>query len=294
MKFMRYIAACTALALALCLTACSNETESVPETTNPAVTDSVVEETTETETSTESPETTAAETKAPTETETIEETQAPSESETAEETQTSAAYTTMTAKDPENELSYIKYPKLESGEHADAINALIKAKADEMLASIHDEDLDIPDVEWTCNIYADYEITRDDEKYLSILWTGDWFVSYAPHPNQFAQGLIIDKSTMTEVKLNDLYTVDEAFVQKVQAQVDAQLHSVLAEKFDVSTDDVKEITSDMTIEGFVQNGTQFDCIIPVCLAENGVIFSVYVPHYVGDHCEIVIPYEEFA
>ncbi len=293
MKKLKFIPLLTAMLLALGFTACSGEEEDPtfsvadrhpPETTAPAIT--------ETEASAETSET--PQTQATTEAETPEETQAPTETETTTETQSAVSYKEMTVHDKHNTESYVRYPMQEGGKDADAVNALIKAKADEMLASIHDEDLDIPDVEWTCNIYADYEITRDDEKYLSILWTGDWFVSYAPHPNQFAQGLIIDKSTMTEVKLTDLYTVDEAFVQKVQTQVDAKLHGALAEKFDVSTDEVSAITSDVTIEGFVQNGTQFDCIIPVCLAENGVIFSVYVPHYIGDHCEIEIPYAELS
>ncbi len=299
MKKLKFIPVLTAMLLALAFTACSGEEEEEeeedhtfsvadrhpPESTAPAIT--------ETEASTETSET--VETQAPTETETSAETQAPTETETTTETQSAVSYKEMTVHDKHNTESYVRYPLQEGGKDADAVNALIRARVDEMLASIYAEDLDVPDVEWTCNIYVEnYEITRDDEKYLSILWTGDWFHSLAAHPNNFAQGIIIDKSTMTEVKLTDLYTVDEAFVQKVQAQVDAQLHSVLAEKFDISTDDVKEITSEVTLDGLVQSGTQFGYGIPVCLAENGVIFSVYVPHYIGDHCEIEIPYEELA
>ncbi len=291
MKLLRFIAADSALALSLCLTACGNKpqtpAESATETTASQTTQTATETETTTDTQASTEAETATETEAPTETETSTETEAPTETTT--ESQSSVGYKEMTAYDAVNKDSYVRYPMQEGGKDADAVNVLIKTRVDEMLAYIHDEDHAVPDVEWTCNIYVgNYEITRDDDKYLSILWTGDWFHSLAAHPNNFAQGIIIDKSTMTEVRLTDLYTVDETFVQKVQAQVDAKLHGALAEKFDVSTDEVSEITSTVTLDGLLQSGTKFDYGTPVCLTENGVILSVTVPHYIGDHCEIEI------
>lgn len=291
MKLLGFIAAGSALALSLCLTACGSKprtpAESATETTASQTTQAATETETATDTQASTEAETTAETEAPTETETTAETEAPTE--TATESQPSVGYKEMTAYDAQNPDSYVRYPMQEGGKDADAVNALIKARVDEMLASIHDEDLDVPDMEWICNIYVgNYEITRDDEKYLSILWTGDWYVSYAAHPNNFAQSIIIDKESLKEVKFSDLYTVDEALVQKVQAQVDAKLQGTLAEKFDVSTDEVSEITSSVSLDDLLQSGTEFGWGRPVCLTENGIILSVSVPHYIGDHCEIEI------
>ncbi len=285
---LRSLAAGSALALTLTLTACGSQSD--PKTSSVIETTITTQTTTGTEISSEETTEAPTETEATTEAETevLTETQAPTEAPTEVQP---VQYQEMTAYDTVNTESYVRYPMQVGGKDADTINALIKLRVDEMLAYIHDEDHDVPDVEWTCNIYVgNYVITRDDEKYLSILWTGDWFHSLAAHPNNFAQSIIIDKETLTEVKLSDLYTIDEAFVSRVQEQVNAQLHDVLAAKYDISPDEIREVrASEVTADALLQSGTGFGYGLPVCLTDDGILVSVCVPHYIGDHCEIEIP-----
>ena len=117
MKLLRFIAAGSALALSLCLTACGSKprtpAESATETTAAQTTQAATETETATETQASTEAETTAETEAPTEPETSAETETPTE--TATESQSSVGYKEMTAYDSQNPDSYVRYPMQEGG-----------------------------------------------------------------------------------------------------------------------------------------------------------------------------------
>lgn len=304
----KFTAFCAAMLLAAACTACGGA-ENLSSIVDSAVTE------TKAETEAVSEETTApsAETEAPTEAETMAETQpqtdAPTETEAPQPSETeptdtgeSGEFITLTVEDADK-IS-IAYPQLDSGTaEAESINAIIRAHVDEMIEFCQErEDVARLDAiafgdderleRAVCSLSADnFEITWNDEQYLSICWTGYWSLGTAAHPNGFANGLIIDKETLSEVTLTDLYHVDEGFTQAVQDTIDAGMADALAQKLGTEPEEFAGMTSTVTTETLQTSNKGFEEGNTAYLTAEGMAISVYTYHAIGDHCEVIVPFE---
>lgn len=299
---------CAAMLLAAACTACggtenisSVEDSSVTETH--AETEAVSEEITAPPTVTEAP--TEAETKAETQpqTDATAGIEAPQPSETTPtDAGGSGEFITLTVEDADK-IS-IAYPQLDSGTaEAESINAIIRAHVDEMIAFCQEcEDAARLDAiaygnserleRAVCALQTDtFTITWNDEQYLSICWTGYWSLGTAAHPNGFADGLIIDKATLSEVTLTDLYHVDEGFTQAVQDTIDAGLADALAQKLGTEPEEFAGMTATVTPETLQASNKSFESGNAAYLTAEGMAISVYTYHAIGDHCEVIVPYE---
>lgn len=70
-------------------------------------------------------------------------------------------------------------------------------------------------------VQGDYTVTRLDDEYICILFEGGAGGRSAVQTMKFAEGLILDGSTMERYTLGDLYTVDAGFTAVVEAALTA-------------------------------------------------------------------------
>ncbi len=198
----------------------------------------------------------------------------------------------------------VVYPQAnETSAQAQAINALIQDRVQAMLTycqdaadALREEALryGIDDLyqNASCSLHvSDYEITRSDADYLSIVWHGEYFLSSAAHPNLFAQGLVIDKKTMTAVSLSDLYEMTPEFYEVIRNEAEARTAAALVQKFGGTEADYANAAP--SIYEFVLP-TAGETIIDshmFALTDSGIIVDASIPHVFGDYVEIHIPFE---
>ncbi len=201
-------------------------------------------------------------------------------------------------------LISVVYPQAnETSAQAQAINALIQERVQAMLTycqdaadALREEALQYGSDDLyqnaSCSLHiSDYEITRSDADYLSIVWHGEYFLSSAAHPNLFAQGLVIDKKTMTAVSLSDLYEMTPEFYEVIRNEAEARTAAALVEKHGGTEADYADVTA--YIYEFVLP-TAGETIIDshmFALTDSGIIVDVFVTHAIGDYVEIHIPFE---
>lgn len=180
--------------------------------------------------------------------------------------------------DPDNDAAY--------GEMIDHAIARIIGFGDDLVAMGNgDVTLDV-----------NYTVTLNNDEYLSILWSGDYFVEMAAYPVNFVHGLIIDKATMEIVYLADLYNVDEAFGEVVNAQVDALLVPTLAERLGVTETELYDagVDGNFNYTNHYLPEEDFGTSYTAWLTPDGAAIGVDLLHVLGDYCPVVIPYDTIA
>ncbi len=315
MKFQKMASCGMALLLLIGCTACRGCTgeytppdESAPETT--AVMTMEEAATTEPET-TEQPETTSVSVEETIVTETETTAEVPTEAPTQAPTLPSAGDIVpvgylhcVLELDPYTEVDdsriSIVYPQLDSDTaDAKAINDLILGKVQKVVefADAQAEDFAAEGMDTSCSVHCTkYEIARDDADYLSIVWYGDYFVEMAAHPNNYLDAIIIDKATLTEVTLSDLYTVDDAFSETLKAETADALEewgqAYLPEDDEMTLNYVR---SSMDTEWLLASNKVFDIGTDAYLSEEGLVLALSgMPHAMGDYMEVTVPYEAIA
>lgn len=195
----------------------------------------------------------------------------------------------------------LAYPQAnETSAEADAINALIQERVQAMLNycqdaadAIREEALQYGNDDLyqnaSCSLHvSDYEITRNDADYLSIVWRGDYYLYNAAHPNLFAQGLVIDKKTMTAVSLSDLHDVN---AEMITEELIARSPAAFAEKFGGSASDYADFAVVTYQESLLTAGKNIIDGHMFALTDSGIIVDGFVTHSIGDYVEIHIPFE---
>ncbi len=193
-------------------------------------------------------------------------------------------------------LTYtISYPEVSTDPaYETAFNDLISSAVASLIS--YGEGIDYEDDRNVTLTVNQYNITRNDSEYLSILWVGDYFVETAAHPNIFTESIIIDKSSMQIVSIGELYTLNEAFAETVNAEIDANLIPMLAEKLGVMDSELADagvsgsVDINMLIQDTMEVGTEYSA----WLTDDGVAFAVSIAHVYGDYCPVVVPYETLA
>ncbi|CRZ34627.1 hypothetical protein DFR55_101393 [Herbinix hemicellulosilytica] len=122
----------------------------------------------------------------------------------------------------QNNGTYASYPFVISGgskEERDALNKVILGDINKIL-SLYSADAFLPPAKDTDlflrdTLHIGYVIMRNDETYLSIFYTADFFSPYGAYPTQMIYTTNIDLKNIKRLKLQDLITVDVNFIDKV-------------------------------------------------------------------------------
>ncbi len=141
------------------------------------------------------------------------------------------------------------------------------------------------------SIDMDVTVTRKDEQYISLFYEGIFNVKGTAHPTHIAEGLILDAETGEVLHLSELYKVDKAFVRIICEALTEQGSEYFAENFGMDADDQYTHTMDWVADKLAYYDEPYTTTT-VYLTADGLGFSFPVSHAVGDHAEIVIPYEE--
>lgn len=195
----------------------------------------------------------------------------------------------------------LAYPQADgTSAEAESINALIQERVQAMrnyaqnaADALREEALQYGNDDLyqnaSCSLHvSDYEITRNDADYLSVVWRGDYYLYSAAHPNCFAQGLVIDKKTMTTVSLSDLYNVN---AEMITEELIARSPAAFAEKFGGSASDYADFAVVTYQESLLTAGENIIDGHMFALTDSGIIVDGFVTHSIGDYVEIHIPFE---
>ncbi len=303
MNMRKMLAAAMAAALLATLSACAgahqdsaNDAETQPLLSPTAPTLAPVEDS---PAETEPPAATAAptETEVPTdapEDPTAGETE-PEAAETAPETPAALTLTQNTASDSVLGVNYtIDYPTVSGDPDNDAAYGAMIDHAIARIISFGDDLVAMGNGDVTLDV--NYTVTLNNDEYLSILWSGDYFVEMAAYPVNFVHGLIIDKAAMEIVYLADLYNVDETFGEVVNAQVDALLVPTLAERLGVTETELYDagVSGSFTYSNHLLPEEDFGTSYTAWLTPDGAAIGVELLHVLGDYCPVVIPYDTIA
>lgn len=198
----------------------------------------------------------------------------------------------------------VVYPQAnETSAQAQAINALIQDRVQAMLDYCQDaaDALREEALQYgyddlyenaSCSLHIpDYEITRSDADYLSIVWHGEYFLSSAAHPNLFAQGLVIDKKTMTAVSLSDLYEMTPEFYEVIRNEAEARTAAALVQKFGGTEADYANAAPSIYEFALPTAGETIIDSHMFALTDSGIIVDAIILHVFGDYVEIHIPFE---
>lgn len=223
-----------------------------------------------------------------------------------------AAVKRYAAENSETRSVSFAYPEFGAElEHANEVNAIVRQFSEDLIKeytsvstwTTKDEPpvfdltwgMEAPvteDSEALVNFDADYTITRMDERYVSVLFEGFYYMSRAAYPFTTAEGLVIDMQTLKAVSLTDLYTVDEAFANFVHDASDQYKQTVLAEKLGVSPEQLLGGTVYPDLENLTEANTSARTSISVFMYPDSLGICIPIQHALGDHYEITIPYEE--
>ena len=161
-------------------------------------------------------------------------------------------------------------------------------------------------LEWDNSNYTlqamdiDYEIVRSDSDYFSVKFEGLYNNKTSAHPVNYFNSLTIDLGKCERATLSDLYSIDGDFVKLIRNKFQEQIREGLAERVGVSFDEIPESTEEllslqddeMLLESLRQADKNNDGGFYSFLKETALGISVPVEHAVGDHFEIIIPYDD--
>lgn len=185
--------------------------------------------------------------------------------------------------------TYVTYPLIMSGADSkkldilnsillDDINKILKIYSAFALAQPpKEQDVFLPDT-----LRITYEIKRNDDKYISVYYTADFYSPYAAYPTQLVYTTNIDVKNNMRLKLSDTYITDQTILDELASwEFPQAVH-----------DYIKGLGKEILRMGF----ESADIIGPdnylgifSYLTPDRIGISISVPNYLGDHVEYEIP-----
>ncbi|MDF2544400.1 MAG: hypothetical protein K0S47_4118 [Herbinix sp.] len=133
-----------------------------------------------------------------------------------------------------------------------------------------------------------YGISGLPNKVLSISYLGNSYVEGSAYVQNFYHSLNISLGEIYRVPLNELFEVEDFFVKQFKSGLYSPYSDGLnLEDAGTSLYDLISAEYDSEALSNLFNNEDVDYI----LKEQGVLLSIEVPHALGDHLEMAIPYE---
>lgn len=182
----------------------------------------------------------------------------------------------------------IKYPQianLSDKELQNTLNKLISDSAFQDLPMIQ-EDSTLGEYDITS------EVTYSNSRLISIVFAGYSYYKEAAHPNQFLHTVTIDVQNEKAITLQNLVKINDEFVNAMIAG-----HYSTMMGYDMTNDIISSITDYLNDFGTnywiieLKNADISGHDTASYLTKDALAISVSVPHVMGDHIEILLPYK---
>jgi hypothetical protein len=191
--------------------------------------------------------------------------------------------------------TYVAYPLIISGADSqkmdiwnsillDDINKILKIYSDYAFTQPPTEqDIFLPD-----NLHITYEIKRNDDRYLSIFYTADFFSPYAAYPTQLVYTTNIDMKNNIRLKLSDINITEQSLVDDLDSWELVTKNDENKEYTQAIQDYITGLGKAILRMGFASAdiiGPDNYLGIYSYLTPNKIGISISVPNYLGDHIE---------
>jgi len=150
-------------------------------------------------------------------------------------------------------------------------------------------------------INVNYEITRFDSDYLSIIFTGEFHHKPAAYPNDYFSTLVVDLNKHKVIALEDLYTVNLSFTELLEEEIEKQI--LLSPRFINTDKNQKE-----TVREYLKSNYSSDDLLKKLRSNNayieyklnfyltyeklGIVFPLI--HSISDFAVALINYDELV
>lgn len=181
----------------------------------------------------------------------------------------------------------IKFPQITNASDKAKSDLINKAIQESILSKLDSLRMGQDDM-GTFSLDLKYEITGDDNKVLSISYEGTSHFEKAAYPVNIyhTQNITLDEAYTLPLK--DIFIIDDNFIEAFKSGM-----------YSPSRDDLDLEKSGVNLKETIENQYSNEDLANLFkndqanykLTTYGVILSVEVPHAIGDHLEMAIPYE---
>lgn len=195
--------------------------------------------------------------------------------------------------------TYVAYPSLVAetkSEKIDAWNNIILQDIGRILniysAYIFSSPKEVGNLYLPDTLHITYDIKRNDNKYLSILYTANFYSPYAAYPTQMIYSTNIDKVSDKRIKLSDIILVDKSLVDDITSWDMVTQNNDNIDYHKAVIDYLNGLGKEVLYMGFKSAdilGPDNYLDIYSYLTSDKLGVSISMPHYLGDHVEFERP-----
>lgn len=182
----------------------------------------------------------------------------------------------------------IKFPQIKN--YSDGV---LQEKLNKLISDSAKRDLDTLRGDTTLDDYQiNGTVTYNSTDLISIYFEGYSSYEGAAHPSQFLYTVTIDVNKQKAVRLKDLVKIDESFVKLLES---GDIRSMGYDMTDEYRSSIQDYISGFGAEYWVQellNADSSGYITVSYLTKDALAVSVSVPHVMGDHVEVLIPFKD--
>lgn len=190
--------------------------------------------------------------------------------------------TMETYTDKNIKINYPQISNLNDNEKQIRINEMIKSQALDVLENYNDGISDL-------NLEMDYEIKYQGKDILSIQYIGLSATKGAAYPINEYNTANIDLKNEQLLKLSDVVTINETFVEKFNTgKYVAYNNSLNLESEGALIDALHNFDNNSLIESLNKETTNF------YYTKDSLIVSIELPHVLGDHMEMEMKYDDLG
>lgn len=183
----------------------------------------------------------------------------------------------------------IQYPQIVNISDKELQNKLNQIIADSAL-----RDLPIIQNDSTLEEYdITSKVTYSNASLISIIFAGYSYYKQAAHPNQFLYTVTIDVKNEQAITIRDLVKIDDKFVS---VMITGHYNTMM--DYEMTSDiisSIRDYLNDLGTEYWIlelKHADTSDCDTASYLTKDALAISVSVPHVMGDHIEILLPYKD--
>lgn len=183
----------------------------------------------------------------------------------------------------------VKYPQIVSLNdevRREALNKLIADTALRDIEAIKNEDI--------AEYEIVYKVTYNTPEVISIRFNGYNYYEGAAHPSQFLYTVTIDVEKAETVTLPALVQISEEFYKALTEGIYTSEGDDMSAEYEAAVKDMFLSSDPSSWLDELRNADKPGYAVATYLTEDALAVSVPVPHVMGDHVEILLPFAELA